>query len=86
MLLYSVFYIQTIPPNSVTLNYSLIFKEKCFRQKLYGIQKDVLCSYVYHLAMTLKRPVKVTLKFLNRCLHISLLILVANIRKFSKHY
>lgn len=34
MLLYSTFYIQAIPPNSVTLNYSLIFHEKMFQTKV----------------------------------------------------
>lgn len=73
-ILYSIYRLpHLILPPLITLLFFTIGKN------VYGIQKDVLCFYVYHPAMTLKRPIKVTLKFLNRYLHISLLILAANI-------
>lgn len=58
--------------------------KKCFRLKLYGIEGDILYFYLFDLARILKSPVKLTLKFLDRCLNFLLHILAADIQTFLK--
>lgn len=37
--------------------------KRCFCQKLYDIEQNILCFYLFDLTMTLKHAVKVTLRF-----------------------
>lgn len=58
--------------------------KKYLRQTMYCTEGDILCFYLFNLAI-LKRLVKVTLKFFNGYLQFLLHILVVDIQTFLKY-